>query len=230
MVHRRPKGRAATRHNSHSDSRARASNNDNERSQRGNPFDPFDPFDLGSDFVFAPNDLAASKRGTLGYASTDVLVRYDTIETHSDMLIRFENKCNSNPPFSVPPSRVRAPRHPWFVSHSPGRAVVSRATFIAGRTWRNYPAAKSAPPTRIPHARVCVCVCMCVCVCVCARASCTTRPCPPHGRRDHLKKQKRGKKMMRCARETETVESFQRERERLSVSLSSLSSTTTIHF
>jgi len=160
MVHRRPKGRAATRHNSHSDSRARASNNDNERSQRGNPFDPFDPFDLGSDFVFAPNDLAASKRGTLGYASTDVLVRYDTIETHSDMLIRFENKCNSNPPFSVPPSRVRAPRHPWFVSHSPGREVVSRATFIAGRTWRNYPAAKSAPPTRIPHARVCVCVCV----------------------------------------------------------------------
>lgn len=37
-----------------------------------------------------------------------------------------------------------------------------------GRTWRNYPAAKSAPPTRASH--------------VCERASRTTCPCPPHGR------------------------------------------------
>lgn len=195
-------GRAATRHNSHFDSRARASDDDNERSRRGNPFDS-----LGSDFVFALNDLAtrlASKRGTLGYASADVLARCDTIETHSDMLIRFENKCNGNPRSRfLPPASAHPGRHPRFVSHSPGREVVSRATFIAGRTWRNYPAAKSTPPTRVL-----------TCVCARARASCTTRPCPPHGRRDHLKKQKRRKKMMRCARETETVESFQRERRR----------------
>lgn len=163
------KGRAA-RYNSHSDSRARPSDNDNERSRRGNPFD------LGADFVFRSEwsrRVSAARSGThRRTCSPDA-----TIETHSDMLIRFENKCNGNPPLSFLPPASAPPAYLSF----PRQRSCSRAIFIANRTLLNYPAAaKSAPSTRVSH--------------VCARAFRTTCPCPHRGRGDHLKNKKQEEK------------------------------------
>jgi len=84
-----------------------------------------------------------------------------TIETHSDMLIRFENSETTTPARALPSP---------VVSHSPSEEVV-RKTFIAGKTSRNYPT-NARRPTHVS------CVCF---ICVCARASRTIRPCPPHG-------------------------------------------------
>lgn len=181
MVHRRVVPLATI----HTPILARASDDDNERSRRGNPFD------LGADFVFRSEwsrRVSAARSGThRRTCSPDA-----TIKTHSDMLIRFENKCNGNPPLSLlPPALPASPARFSF----PRQRSCSRAIFIASRTLRNYPAAKSAPPTRVPH--------------VCARFSHDMSVSAPRSRGPFKKQKEKEKKMMRCTRETETVESFQ---------------------
>lgn len=83
------------------------------------------------------------------------------------------------PPVLVPPARVRAPRHPWPVSHSPGREVV--LVQFSSRAELREIIRRQSP--RRPH------VCS-----TCVRASRTTRPCPPHGRGDYLKNKKEEEK------------------------------------
>lgn len=165
--------------------------------------------------LFSLRMISLSKRDTLEYTSADVLVRCDDRDSlrHANSVReqvqrqppRFRSSLSSASELPAPPVCFSFPR----------QRSCSRATFIASRTSRNYPAAKSAPPTHAPH--------------VCARLSHDTSVSAPRSRGPFKKQKRRGKKMMGCARETETVESFQRERRRGWL-LSSLSSTTTIHF
>jgi len=105
--------------------------------------------------------ILPSKRGMLEYASVNVLGRCDNRDS-----LRHANSVREQvqPPFSLlpPASALSAPPTCFSL---PRQRNCSRATFIAGRTSRNYPAAKSAPPTCArarARARACVCVCMCV--------------------------------------------------------------------
>lgn len=144
--------------------------------------------------------ISLSKRNTLEYTSADVLVRCDDRDS-----LRHANSAREQVQRQPPRSRsslsfASALPAPPVCFSFPRQRSCSRATFIASRTSRNYPAAKSAPPTRAPH--------------VCARLSHDTSVSAPRSRGPFKKQKRRGKKMMRCSRETETVESFQRERRR----------------
>lgn len=127
--------------------------------------------------------ISLSKRDTLEYTSADVLVRCDDRDS-----LRHANSVREQVQRQPPRSRASLssasalPAPPVCFSF-PRQRSCSRATFIASRTSRNYPTAKSAPPTCAPH--------------VCARARappCMTRPCPPHGRGHRLKNKKVEKK------------------------------------
>lgn len=136
---------------------------------------------------------STSKRGTLGYASADMLARCDDRDSlrHANSI---REQVQRRPPlFSlIPPASA--------LRGTPGREVV--LVQLSSRAELREIIRRRSP--RRPH----------VCP-TCVRASRMTRPCPPHvrSRRDHLKNKKEEEKNDEV-RTRKTVESFQRERRR----------------
>lgn len=98
--------------------RARAPDNDNERSRRGNPFD------LAADFVFSLRMISPSKRDTLWYTSADVLAWCDDRDSlrHANSV---REQVQRQPPVLAPPSHVRAPGTPGLFLIPPAEKLFS---------------------------------------------------------------------------------------------------------